>query len=299
MELLTFCSSFNFLASGDDQLLIDDPSGTLAEAAFHRLRNDLVKCRFKPGEKLRVQELRGEYGIGSGPLREALSRLAATGLVVAQGQRGFRAAPVSTTELLNLTKTRICVEAIALRLALRLGDLNWEAEVVAAGHRLGLGEGRDASHLFYLDDAWEAKHRAFHAAILSGCGNGSLTELCASLYELAQRYRYLIIANMPPERNVHAEHMALQRAVLARDADETVRVILEHNVAATQTILNADPAAAGQADRLIAQMRSHVAVGLALDLGLGSPEASNLPARQSSTLGRRAAARSPRSRKRL
>ncbi|MEG2631346.1 MAG: GntR family transcriptional regulator, partial [Comamonas sp.] len=61
----------------------------LAEQAYRRLRQSIVKCEFAPGQRLRVEELSRQFEISSSPLREALSRLAEQGLVQAFENRGF------------------------------------------------------------------------------------------------------------------------------------------------------------------------------------------------------------------
>ena len=90
-------------------------TATLAEAAFTRLRADILGVKFRPGERMHVERLRSEYGVGATPLREALSKLSSLELVVAEGQRGFRVAPVSIENLLDITKTRAWIEGAALR----------------------------------------------------------------------------------------------------------------------------------------------------------------------------------------
>src|SRR6478672_11214905 len=88
---------------------------TLALQVFDRLRADIIGAKLKPGEKMLVEHLRETYGVGATPLREALSKLTSLELVTAEGQRGFRVAPVSTANLLDITKTRAWVEGTALR----------------------------------------------------------------------------------------------------------------------------------------------------------------------------------------
>ena len=63
---------------------------TLAATAFERLRADILSCKLAPGSKLPFDRLKEDYGVGLSPLREALSRLATSGLVTMEGQRGFR-----------------------------------------------------------------------------------------------------------------------------------------------------------------------------------------------------------------
>jgi len=101
---------------------------TLAVQAFSRLHADILSAKLRPGEKMHVERLRETYGLGATPLREALSKLTSLDLVTAEGQRGFRVAPVSTANLLDITKTRAWVEGIALRAAISGGDRRWRGK---------------------------------------------------------------------------------------------------------------------------------------------------------------------------
>jgi DNA-binding GntR family transcriptional regulator len=116
-------------------------SKTHSEYMFQRLSADIIHCRFEPGAKLTSDSLRKRYDVGISPLREALSRLSAVGLVTQVGQRGFRVAPISPEDLIDLTRVRIFVECTAIRLSLGLGNADWEAEILAAAHRFVDGPG--------------------------------------------------------------------------------------------------------------------------------------------------------------
>jgi GntR family transcriptional regulator, carbon starvation induced regulator len=73
-------------------------------------------------------------------LREALSLLIADALVVSQGQRGFRVAPVSLEDIADITNTRVMLECEALRQSIELGDDAWEGSLLSAFHRLSKAE---------------------------------------------------------------------------------------------------------------------------------------------------------------
>src|SRR4051812_22281514 len=68
---------------------------TLGVDIAHRLRQEIVACRLKPGEPLKFDALRLAFGASFTTLREALTSLTADGLVLAEEQRGYRVAPVS------------------------------------------------------------------------------------------------------------------------------------------------------------------------------------------------------------
>jgi len=67
----------------------------VAEAAYSRLRSDILGGELLPGMKLKLDALRERYDVSVNTLRETLSRLAADGLVEAEGQRGFTVIPAT------------------------------------------------------------------------------------------------------------------------------------------------------------------------------------------------------------
>src|SRR5438132_9546483 len=97
-----------------------DTPQNLTQAAYEGLRADLLACRIPPGSRLKIQELCTRLSVSLGAIREALSRLTSEGLVVAEPQRGFRAAPISAEDLSDLTRTRIKIESLCLRRAIEL-----------------------------------------------------------------------------------------------------------------------------------------------------------------------------------
>src|SRR3546814_18820283 len=91
---------------------------TLAAEVRSQLREDLLAGRFRPNERLRMEDLRSRYAVGFTPLREALMHLASDGLVITEQQRGFRAAPISLADHWDIATTRQAIEDIALADAL-------------------------------------------------------------------------------------------------------------------------------------------------------------------------------------
>jgi len=79
---------------------------TLAEKAYRLLREDIVAGRLAPGLKLKIEMLRDRYGLGAGPLREALARLSGDHLVTLLGQRGCIVAPLSAQDAREIGELR-------------------------------------------------------------------------------------------------------------------------------------------------------------------------------------------------
>lgn len=201
---------------------------TLVEAAYRRLRRDIIEGVHPPGEKLRVEHLREQYQVGAGTLREALLLLVTDALVVARGQRGFSVAPISLTDFEDITHTRRFIETEALRQSIADGDEAWEAELVAAFHRLSRAEERLAKHDTGTTEEWEIRNRAFHEALIAACPSRWIRHFQHILYQQSERYRRISMFRQPIARDIHAEHQALFEAALARDATRASSILSEH-----------------------------------------------------------------------
>jgi GntR family carbon starvation induced transcriptional regulator len=200
---------------------------TLAADITHRLRQEIVGCRLKPGEALRFDALRSVFGASFTTLREALTSLSADGLVIAEEQRGFRVAPVTTEDLRDVTDARVLIEIELLRRSIAQGGDDWEIAVISTLHRLGRIEERLSGHR--TEDAeWKIAHRQFHEALVSGGRSPTLLAIRASLFERAERYRNLSSMFRPTPRDKAGEHRAIMQAAIARDAGQALTLIERH-----------------------------------------------------------------------
>jgi DNA-binding GntR family transcriptional regulator len=220
--------------------MVREPSQNRTQGAYEAVRADLLACRIAPGSRLKIQDLCQLHAVSLGAIREALSRLTSEGLVVAEPQRGFRAAPISLADLKDLTMARIEVEALCLRRAIVTGSIDWEARLVAAFHRLSRTPERAAGDPARADDDWADAHAAFHTALVDGGDSPWLLRLHAQLYAQSERYRRLSIPLGPMDRNVGGEHEAIMAAALLRDADRAVKLMQRHIGATTVILLEAD-----------------------------------------------------------
>jgi DNA-binding GntR family transcriptional regulator len=210
---------------------------SLTQEAYARLRADLLACRLVPGQRLKINELCQALAANPSAVREALSRLTAEGLVLAEPQRGFRAAPISAAELQDLTAARVEIEALCLRRAVVEGDLEWEAGIVAAFHTLAQTAERVAGDHARLNDAWARAHAAFHLALVAGCGSVWLLRLRDVLYDQSERYRRLSVPLAGTSRDLAQEHRDIMQAVLARAADQAVALMTAHLQLTTALLL--------------------------------------------------------------
>jgi len=171
---------------------------TQASTVYESLRRDLLNGRLVAGRKLLMRQLVDRYQAGQTPIREALNRLVADGLVTCHDQRGFTATAISLEELDELTRTRCWVEALALRHAMAAATPEWEEALVLACHRL-VRTPRSASADGYEEHPeWERMHRAFHRTLLRPCASAPLIGFCEQLADRLYRYRQLSVTKSFP-----------------------------------------------------------------------------------------------------
>lgn len=204
-------------------------SRTTIELVYEALRRAILCGEIPPESRMRVEDLRATFGVGSSTVREALSRLLAENLVTTEGQRGFRAATISIEDFKSIVEMRALLEARAVRHSIETGDDDWESAFVAAHHRLAKLETDAVGHEDELVSDWEKRNRAFHDAMTAACTNVWLLNCRSMLYSHSVRYLQISFAQkrcIP--RDVRAEHQAIFEAVIDRDAERAEKLTADH-----------------------------------------------------------------------
>jgi GntR family carbon starvation induced transcriptional regulator len=214
---------------------------TLFEGVYQKLRGDILGCRLRPGAKLQINTLAGDREVSLGVVREALTRLAAEGLVVAEPQRGFHVAPVSLEDLSDLTNTRIEIENLCLASSIEQGGVEWETAIVAALHRLSRTPYSAPGDDRRLSEEWAAAHSAFHEALVSATGSIWLSRIRSSLYQQSERYRRLSVPVRVSKRDVEEEHRAISKAALGRQKARACELMREHLMMTMNIIIKGLP----------------------------------------------------------
>jgi len=201
---------------------------SLATTAYERLRFDIISGVFPPEAKLLIRQLCTRYAIGLSPIREALNRVSRDGLVKHHEQRGFTVTAVTEADLEDITKARCWANEVALRESIANGDQGWEEAILIAFHRMSRLQGPAEQADHPVDAAWERAHRAFHTSLISACGSSWLIGFCEQLFDAADRYRFLARLQFRGRTQRQNEHRDIMDAVLRRDADQAVELLLNH-----------------------------------------------------------------------
>ena len=205
---------------------MSDAAATPGEAAYRRVRADILTGRLPPGRRLKLDQLRSEYAVGVSTLREVLSRLSSEHLVIAEGQRGFEVAPISARNLREIAALRELVEQRALEQAFARGDVEWEARVVAAHHKLAAEEERMERGDRSATEAWKLYDSQFHQALISACGSKILMETHQAVFDKYFRYQMIALGFRP--EIAAREHRELRELALARDIAGACAVLGRH-----------------------------------------------------------------------
>lgn len=214
-----------------------DPPEAVSDSVYRRIRTDIIFGRLAPTKKLRLEQLKKDYEASISTLREILNRLASEGLVVAEGQRGFEVAPVSPENLREIAALRELLECHALEQSFAEGDLNWEAHVVAAHHKLSQMEVRMLAGDRTVTEQWKRYDWEFHQALISACGSRVLMDTHAVIFDKYLRYQMISLTF----RGAIAadEHRQLLEAALKRDAKTAQEILRRHVQAGVEHGLSA------------------------------------------------------------
>ena len=199
----------------------------LSEQVHTRLRDAIMRGEHAPGDALKPQDLAKEQGVSLAVVREALVRLVGEGLADRLPNRGFAVPDFSDRRWQEIAEARRTIEPVVLWMSVERGDVDWEARVRAAHHRLARTPAYAPGEGEFYSEAWAEAHRVFHRTLLEGCGNPVLLETFDRLWtasELARRWS----AQRTPGRDGIDEHRRLEEAALARDADAAADLLIRH-----------------------------------------------------------------------
>jgi DNA-binding GntR family transcriptional regulator len=183
---------------------------TVVEYAIETIKLGIYDGRFAPGQRLIEADLTRDLQISRGPVREALRRLAADGLIELVSHRGAVVARPSRAEVAGLFEAREALEGLAARRAAeRIGE--GDNSAFAKRIRAELATSRDRAGV----DDYVRENQRFHDAILKLAGNSHLPRLLAQLEFPALRVSFFRIFDEHEREASLAEHAVIIDAVIA------------------------------------------------------------------------------------
>lgn len=211
---------------------------TLEEYVAHRIREAILKGYFKPGERLDQTELAELLGVSRSPVRDALKRLAAEGLVTMHPHRGAVVAELSRDELEEIYLIRRVLEGLAARLAVAHMDSGRLDALRQLLERMDKTE--DA-------DEWIELNWRFHHTVYEAAGRPRLLEMIDNLRNTVAPYIRQYISTPEYRRQAQVAHWRIYRACLTQDPDLAERETVAHLQTVAEGVLTQWEEAAPQA----------------------------------------------------
>jgi DNA-binding GntR family transcriptional regulator len=210
--------------SASDALVTVSAGGprTLAEKAYEALHAAILSGALPPGERLRIEVLAEMLEMSPMPIREALRRLDAAGLVEHQPHRATVVTELSLADLQEVYQARLALEPLAVRLAAMRFTSEDAADATASLVRyVDAHRRRDGS------ETWRS-HTDFHFALYRAARSRWLIRLITPLWESSERYRRasLAVERSLEERN--SEHERILAACSVREPDAAAREMHGH-----------------------------------------------------------------------
>lgn len=200
---------------------------SLAEWAVEALRQTIIMGELPPGAPIVIKDLSERLGISVTPLREALQRLTAYGLVEQRSRRAY-VAPMSYSELEDIYELRKLLEPQAVERSVAHANDAWLRQLDNAyGSMVGAAESGSI--------AFEVAHREFHRTLIQCCPSPYLRRFAGNLLDASSRYRMLAIAHSDYSSQAHDQ---LYEASRRQNSSRAGQLILKHIVTLTHSQLD-------------------------------------------------------------
>jgi DNA-binding GntR family transcriptional regulator len=192
---------------------------TTADAVAAQLRRALHQGRWAPGSPLRQEDLATEFGVSRIPVREALNKLQAEGLVVVEPNRGAFVARLSVDEVREIFDLRVLLECDALRHAIAQHTPRTLRQLAALQAEL---DAEDDPNLWLATDA------AFHEVLYAPSARHKTLEMIALLRASVTRLYRAHLSPQTRRKGWRDEHHALLKAVGARHEARAIAALTRH-----------------------------------------------------------------------
>lgn len=193
-----------------------------------RLRGAILTGTLAAGTRLNQDRIAAENRVSHIPVREALRRLEAEGLVTFAPRRGFFVARLSAWDAAELAEMRVALEGLAVRCSVaRATAADWAdgARAIAAAEA--------------TDDlaTWSARNWDFHRALYRAARRPRLMEAIEGLWRNADRYLRVAWQAADWQRRSQDEHREILAAYRRRDAAAAERLVAAHVMDAARAVV--------------------------------------------------------------
>ncbi|HFD40709.1 MAG TPA: GntR family transcriptional regulator [Anaerolineae bacterium] len=193
----------------------------LSDKAYHLIRHKIITLELPPKTAIDEQVLMQDLQVGRTPIREALQRLAAEGLIFLAPRRGMFVSEISITDLQKIFELRMVLEGFCARLAAQRAteeQITALEEVIAA---LDQVSDDDTDALMAIDES-------FHYLLYETADNEYLADTLRRLHALSHRIWYLVLDRLGSVRGAMEQHIAITQAIKERQPERAESLLQQH-----------------------------------------------------------------------
>jgi DNA-binding GntR family transcriptional regulator len=196
---------------------------TSSDYVYNQLRGRIIDKSLKPGQRLPEVKIATEMGVSRTPVREALRRLSAEGLVRVIPNSGARVSSPTASEMESAYAVREYLESLSVNLACKNG---LDRRTMERMEEI-LSEEETAFNERNLD-AFLDGNNSFHRLLAEASRNSVLSEYIDNIMLRTNVYILFYDPFNEKENYSTSEHRAILRAIAKRDIDGAERLIREH-----------------------------------------------------------------------
>lgn len=195
---------------------------TLSERIYDELYDDITQRKLESGQNLTLNMLKERFNVSHTPIREALTRLAADGLVSYSANKGMKVMEFSEVEIREIFQFTAELEAAAIRLceqAFTLAPLTSELENIIREEAESLRDNNE--------ELMDSSFGRFHSTFFKYSGNRYLLE---ASYRMGARMELMsnIYTTVDRLQEIHTRHTDIFRAIQNRDFERAIDLVRAH-----------------------------------------------------------------------
>lgn len=194
--------------------------GTQSNQLAQQLEEMIFSGQLRPGEKLEEAMLATKFGVSRTPVREAIQRLVATGMVEVRRRKGTIVTQLTMPRLIGMIEMMAEMDILAARLSARRA---------CAEEREGIRRILEhAAEAVGDQQAYTRLNREFHWALYSATHNQYLEDVALRTWKVLQPYRNFRLDQPSRRQDSLAEHRAIYEAIRTSDGDLAARHMASH-----------------------------------------------------------------------
>lgn len=203
----------------------------LREHVYEQLRHDILSCVLAPGAEIREAELAARFKVSKSPVRDALISLVREGLVITNPRQGYRVAPVSISDMLDMFHLRAALERANIERVIRHAS---DDQLQSLDQYKNFDEAQ-------WPGGFIKYNKSFHCRLAELGGNARMCDQLIDLIDLMERAVQISVSHIKhgkPEALV-AEHRQIIDLIQSRSTKAAQRLAEQHVIAAGKRVSHA------------------------------------------------------------